>query len=134
MARVALVLLLVVPFSCRSNPPAAVQPPGEHEPFDAAAAEERTWWGCRVSGNTIACRFPPPVDAHVLAVSEDDQHVTLSKGSADGIQVGFPFTVFRHSTYCGMVRVESVEEHRSRAVITFGKAPFAAGDRATTRL
>jgi septal ring factor EnvC (AmiA/AmiB activator) len=76
----------------------------------------------------------PQIPAKVSAVGEG--FVVLSVGQNEGVQIGYPFDVYRGDRYVGRVLVEHVLPDSATARITMknGDLAFQAGDAATTRL
>jgi hypothetical protein len=68
-------------------------------------------------------------------VDTDLNIVLLSVGSADGVKVGYEFTVYRGSEYVAKVVVEKVGSDWCSGYSKKGleKTPIRVGDQATTR-
>jgi cell shape-determining protein MreC len=82
--------------------------------------------------HVIVC--PPPIDARVLTVHPDRKRILLDKGTRDGVELGFVFSVYSGKTYKGQVRVTEVDDSTSFAAIRSQKNPIAPGDSAATHL
>lgn len=76
----------------------------------------------------------PAIDALIAQVDLEYGFVILDKGSADNVERGFNFDVFRGADYLGQVRVDTVNDNFSTARITLSNGTIRAHDRATTRL
>ncbi len=76
----------------------------------------------------------PAIDALIAQVDLEYGFVILDKGSADNVERGFSFDVFRGADYLGQVRVDTVNDNFSTARITLSNGTIRAHDRATTRL
>jgi cell shape-determining protein MreC len=88
----------------------------------------------RSFGTPTICVFPPPIDALVLEVDAVAHTIVIDKGRTTEVEVGYPFDVYHGSVYKALVRVVSVEEQSSVAVILSEKHPIEVGDSASTEL
>ena len=82
----------------------------------------------------------PDIEATVVEARYDDSVapglVALNVGTAQGVQKGMTFEIFRGQTYKGRVRVETVDANRCAAliVVPIEGVQMAAGDSAATNL
>ncbi len=80
----------------------------------------------------------PAIDAAVVDVnlSLAPGLVALNKGTADGVEKGYVFDIFRNNVYKGQAVVQDVSKNVSSALIkrSIPGQVIAAGDRATTSL
>jgi len=76
----------------------------------------------------------PKVDAFVLNVDREQNLVVLNQGKNDGVEIGFVFTLYRGSTFKGLVRITEVQPGMSTGLILNEKNAIATGDSATTVL
>ena len=102
--------------------PRRLTDPRQHLPASASAI------GLEVFGSEV-----PKINTQVIAI--DGQHVTLGVGTADGVQPGYAFDVYRGASYVGRVRVTHVDSGSSLARIEVrGPSEYRVRDNATTRL
>jgi len=98
--------------------------------------EDETRLGALESGGFEAvlgaARAVPAIAARVTSVGEE---VILDAGAADGVKVGFGFSVYRGADFVGSVRVTRVELLSCRARVTrlHEGAWVQEGDEAATR-
>jgi len=79
---------------------------------------------------------PPPIDAVIQAVRNEEKLVVLSVGKEQKVQEGFQFTVYRGDKFVGKVQVIKVYEDLAGARVLYtqdGEA-IQVGDQAATQL
>ncbi len=76
----------------------------------------------------------PAIDGVVMAIRPDANLVVLSVGSNDNVRIGHEFTIYRHDTFVGKVKVTKVTPDLSGARIMFSERAIDQGDRASTRV
>ncbi|MSR61385.1 MAG: hypothetical protein EXS08_02905 [Planctomycetes bacterium] len=87
----------------------------------------RNGWARKVEGEVS-------IDAVVLDVNRELEHVVLDKGLRDGMRIGYLFVVYLDSEFKGMVRVEEVLETTCSARIINEKRSISSGDSASMNL
>ena len=78
----------------------------------------------------------PIIDAKVIRVDNELGAVVINRGKKDGVQVGYPFTIYRDEQFVARVYIMEVHEDYSLGRVDKQLAQKAAkvGDEATTRI
>jgi myosin heavy subunit len=78
----------------------------------------------------------PIIDAKVVRVDNELGAVVLNKGDGSGVQVGYPFTIYRNSDFVARAYVMEVHDDYSLARVDkqLARKDTKVGDEATTRI